>query len=561
MLLLSLRPLLAALPFLVAPAGPEAPDLREEEKVLEAAKVPTDGPGLLSYFRDRTPSDAEKLRLATLVRQLGHRSFAVREKASRQLITAGEAALPFLKPALKDADAEVVRRTNECIAEIELVPHAARHVAAARLLAVRRPEGAAEVLLAFLPFADWETIGEQLLDPFLTLGLETKEKDAIPRAAVVAAAKASEPTQRIAAAYVLARAAPAHHRPLTALLDDTDPRVRFYTGAGLLRARDRRSIPALIGLLDGTPSALAWNAEDLLYRVAGEHAPAPIGGSPEDPAIRKKWRAAWEDWWKSKQEKIDLAKISLDEVPLGLTVACEIDGLGQFPGRVTEFDRGGNQRGTIEGLDSPSDLQRLPGGRVLVAEHWAQRVTERDRQGKVLWERKLADKPVSCQRLPNGNTFIATYTELLEVTPDGKTAFSHKETGMIYCACKRRDGNVLSINSSGRVVERNAAGKEVRAFTPSAHASGAAYWASIEPLPGGRYLISLSGSGKVVETDAAGKVLWECSVPSACWATRLPGGNTLVTDVDGRRVVEVDRQGKELWAKTTKGRPFRARRY
>src|SRR5205807_127518 len=97
------------------------------------------------------------------------------------LIAAGEAALPFLKPALREADIEVVRRARECIAEIEQVPDASRHVAAARLLAVRRPEGAAEILLAFLPCADWEKIGEQLLDPLLAVGLETKGKEAIPR--------------------------------------------------------------------------------------------------------------------------------------------------------------------------------------------------------------------------------------------------------------------------------------------------------------------------------------------------------------------------------------------
>src|SRR5207248_9858992 len=120
------------------------------------------------------------------------------------------------------------------------------------------------------------------------------------------------------------------------------------------------------------------------------------------------------------------------------------DGVGQVPGGVTEFDRAGNLRHSIEGLDSPTDVQRLPGGRVLVAEHWAQRVTERDRAGKVLWEQKLSDKPVSCRRLPGGNTFIATYSEILEVTPAGKTVFSHKGGGgMIYCACKLDGGNVL----------------------------------------------------------------------------------------------------------------------
>ena len=192
----------------------------------------------------------------------------------------------------------------------------------------------------------------------------------------------------------------------------------------------------------------------------------------------------------------------------------------------------------------------------------ARRVTERNRQGKILWEKKLTDKPVSCVRLANGNTFIATYTQLLEVNAAGKEIFNVRSTdGMVYCARKLRSGNVLFITSNGKVVELNGKGGQVRSFSPQAHAGGAAYWASVELLRGGTYLLSLSGAGKVVETDAAGKILWECSVPSACWATRLPGGNTLVANVDGRCIVEVDRKGKEVWKRTTKGRPFVARRY
>jgi HEAT repeat protein len=546
----------------IVPAAPEKAVLSDEEKLLKEAGLPTDGPGLLDYFRRRTLSQADRERLASLVRQLGNRSFARRERASEALVAVGEAALPFLAPALHDEDPEIVRRARLCLDEIEKIPHAANHLTAARLLVVRAPEEAAAVLLGYLPFADWEAVGEPLLEPLKTVGLKKTGKKTEPVPLILAAVKDQEPTRRAAAAYLLGYTTGAPRDLLRRLLTDGHPLVRFHAAVALLRQHDSRGVPALVALVGEGPLSLAWQADDLLYRVAGERNP-PV--APADPATvegRKKWRAVWEDWWRTNREKVDLARVSLEQPNLGLTMTCEIDGLGQYKGRVSAFDRSGSLRWSIEGLESPSDFQPLPNGRVLVAEHWAKRITERDRKGTILWERKVDNMPVSCERLRGGNTLIATYSEILEITPEGKTVFSYKHTnGMVYCACKLRTGNILFIDSAGRVGELDRTGKQVRTFTPQAHASGAAYWASIEPLPGGHYLICLSGAGKLVETDAAGKILWEGSVPSCIWATRLPNGNTLVANADGRTIVEVDRQGKEVWKKTTRGRPFRVRRY
>ncbi len=558
--------LILALPLLVpklpGQGGPTAAGPSDEEKLLEDAGLPTDGPGLVKFFRDRTLSGKDRARLAGLAGQLGSRSFAAREKATRELIAAGEHALEPLRSALKSPDPEVRRRAQECVEAVERTPHAARAAAAARVLAARRPEGAADALLAYLPFADGEAVGEGLLGPLVAVGLRGGDKDRSPVPAVAAALADGEPARRAAAAHVLGHAGPDQRPSLAPLLADPSPLVRYHAAVALMRLKDARGLAALVDLLGEGPAALSWSAEELLCRVAGEQAPPPVTGAPEDPAARKKWHAAWQAWWKANAAKVDVARLNLDDGYLGLTVVCEVDGLGQFPGRITEFDRGGNLRATVEGFESPSDVQRLPSGRLLLTEHWGSRVTERDRRGKIVWEHKVSAHPVSAERLKNGNTFIATYSEVVEVSPAGKTLFSYKHSGgSIYCACKLRSGNALLIDSSGRVVELDAAGKQVMTFTPQAHAQGAGYWASIEPLRNGRYLISLSGSGKVVETDNTGKIFWECSVPTPCYATRLPNGNTLVANVDGRAVVEVDRQGKEVWTKATKGRPFRARRY
>lgn len=541
-------------------AAPEQPNGAEEERILRDAGLATDNASLLKFFRSRIPSENDRAHLAALVRNLGSRSFPTRQQASRELVAAGERALPFLKAVLPGAELEVRRRAENCIQDIERVPHAALAEAAARLLTIRRPEGAADALLAYLPFADWEAIEDSLINALAVVGLKGEGKTATPAPSISAAVTDRDARRRVAAAHVLGHCGATQCEPLTRLLADPEAEVRYHAAAGLIRGQDARGVMGLLALLIDGPLPLAWRAEDLLSQLAGEQVPAVQAAT--DAAGRKKWQAAWQGWWTANRLKVDLAKVKFDGTGRGLTVVCETDDVGKFPGRVSEFDRAGNLLRSLEGLDSPTGFQRLPGGRVLVAEHWADRVTERDRQGKILWETKLDNKPVSCARLPNGNTFIATYSQILELNAAGKEVLSvRNKDDMIYCACKLRGGNIVYITSSGKVTELDAKGALVRTFTPQAHGGGAGYWASVEALPGGRYLLCLTGAGKVVETDAAGKILWECSVPSACGATRLPSGNTLVGNTDGRCIVEVDRQGKEIWKRTTKGRPFLVRRY
>lgn len=60
-------------------------------------------------------------KLTELVRLLGHKSFAVREAAGRDLVTAGMRAVPALTSGLKDADPQIAERCKQ------LLPLAAAH--------------------------------------------------------------------------------------------------------------------------------------------------------------------------------------------------------------------------------------------------------------------------------------------------------------------------------------------------------------------------------------------------------------------------------------------------
>ena len=97
----------------------------------------TAGPALLEFFRQRTPSDEVRSRLAATMRLLGDDSFAVREKATRDMIAAGRNALPLLQAAVNDPDAELAQRARQCLREIDAGPEITLILAAVRVLAER----------------------------------------------------------------------------------------------------------------------------------------------------------------------------------------------------------------------------------------------------------------------------------------------------------------------------------------------------------------------------------------------------------------------------------------
>src|SRR5262249_33215785 len=142
-----------------ARAAEPDPEVVYAEKTLKDAGVGTDGPALLRFCRERSLTDADRARLPDVVRRLGDEDFDTREKAAAELVRAGRKALPLLRPAVGDTDPERARRAARCVEEIEGGEDQVRVAAAARLLADRRPDGAAAALLAYLP-ADDEATGE-----------------------------------------------------------------------------------------------------------------------------------------------------------------------------------------------------------------------------------------------------------------------------------------------------------------------------------------------------------------------------------------------------------------
>jgi len=532
-------------------AAPEDERREHDLKLLKDAGLATGAGDLLRFFQQRTLNDQTRQRLTALIQQLGHDEFEMREQATQELLLVAPAAEPLLQRAAGDSDAEVASRARRCIDSLKGKRISAEVIlAAARLLVAARAERTVETLLDFLPSASDEHLEEEIAGALAPVSVSGGQL----HPAVAAAARDKLAVRRLAAATPLARLA--EHRPAARqLLTDPDARVRFFVAQALIAVQDKSAVPALIQLLGDGPPQLLWQAEDLLCRIAGEQAPqVPL--DPATAAGREKCRAAWAAWWQTHAERTDLAKVPDHPRLLGLTLICDFDGGPAGQGRVYEIGPDGKERWAIEGVPGAADAQVLSSGRVLIAEHNANRVSERARDGKVVWEHRVTGNPVACQRLANGNTFIATYTELLEVSREGKTVFAITKPYGIYSAQKLASGHVLYIHSNGQIYEIETTGREVR----NVAAGNTAGWASVELQPSGNFLVALYNANKVKEFDGSGKVVFEANVGLATYATRLPNGHTLAADTQNRRVIEYNALGNEVWKHTTAGRPFRVKR-
>src|SRR5262245_53764522 len=118
---------LAALPLLcswtAAVAGDkDDPESAADIKMLSRAGLKTDDRALLQVFRRRTPPQAQQAELTTLVKQLGDRKWAAREKAMATLISWGHKGKAALIDAEQRGNAETVRRAQIALRQITSGP-------------------------------------------------------------------------------------------------------------------------------------------------------------------------------------------------------------------------------------------------------------------------------------------------------------------------------------------------------------------------------------------------------------------------------------------------------
>jgi hypothetical protein len=538
---------------------PAADDGSPDEQILKAAKIGTDGPALLDYLRKRTTPRTDADKIKTLIRQLGDDSFDVREEATAELIRLSHAARQYLEEAVRDADVERARRAAACLARITSGGGVSADAAAARLLALRKPDGAAEVLLAFLPSAVNEVIAAEAQNALTALALRDGKADKT----LLAGLTDKDPLKRTAAAVALCRAGAEDARPaIRDLLKDSDATVRLQVGLALVSSGEKAAVPVLIDLLSDLRRTDAWFVEDQLVRLSNGVVPAPVG---TDAGTRKKCRDAWAAWWERTGDKV---KLDAPAKPLGHTLLLLLDPEATT-GLAREVDAQGKTLWEVKDIDFPLDAQALPGDRILLAEYRASKAIERDRKGLIVWEKPLPEGPLVAQRLANGNTFMVTERQLIEVDKDGKElwTYSRPDEDLFSKAQKMPNGDIVCIiyhlagnrRVDQRFVRLSAERKEIQKFDLDPRTSGVCTnGGRIDVLPNGHVLVPLKDDNKVAEYDLDGKLVWEARVEQPVAAVRLPDGHTLVTTFTQKRAIELDRGGREVWEYKADARVTRA---
>jgi HEAT repeat protein len=567
-----------------SPGGYTTESWRKSREAWEAWWRGLDGQNLMQLFHRRTPADADRDRMLTLVHELGDDDYNVRVQASARLVALGPLALPALRQALKDTDLEVVERAQICkdqinqgwrtqvqagvteaiglapthrmalpsflgaVQAIDKSPSTPIPNSAARLLALRRPAGAAEVLLAYVPFAEDDLEVDEIQNALTTLALQVGPADA----ALVRALDDKIALRRAVAGVALCRArgiigSPDAHR----LLRDPEPTVRLRVALALADLRDKEVIPELIDLLAELSEDQEWQAEDFLRRFAGDMAPAD--GSGADSRSRRKMRETWAAWWREHGSQMDFS--ALDRAPrlMGYTVMSEYtDGRN---GRVVEIGPDGRIRWKVEHIPWPLDAQVLPGQRLLLSEFYDNRVAERNFKGELLWHKQLSQAPLTARRLSSGNTLIVTQSQILEVDRSGREVFNLNRQGVL-AAEKLPGGRFGSIDSAGGFTVVDSAGRPVKSFSVGAFQS----YCGFQVMTNGGVVVPLKTQNLVAEFNAQGKRVWEAGVHQPTSAVRLANGHTLITCRDAQLVVELDRSGKEVWRYKSTGYPWRAYR-
>jgi HEAT repeat protein len=503
-----------------------------------------DSQRLLEELRKRTPTESVRQKCEALVSQLGDTDFAVREKAEAEVRAMGVLIVPLLRQAVRHGDLEVRRRARACLDDMERDKNLPLSPITTRLIALRKPSGAAEALLAFVPYADEDTnLGEVQL-ALNAVAIKEGKLDPV----VVAALAGPQAARRAAAAEALCLGGDREHLPVIhKMLHDPAPSVRLKTALALAGARQRDAVPVLIDLIAQMPGTQAVPAEEYLQRLAADRGPASLPPGADD-ATRKKRRDAWTDWWKAHGERatlVDRYPPATGEHYHGYTLLVLANN-----GSVVELGADRKVRWQLNGLLNPRDVQVLGPDRILVAEYNGQRITERNRRGEVLWQKQLPGTwPLAVQRLRNGHTFISCQNKLVEVDRAGREVLAiNRPQNDVVVARKMRDGQIILVTTQRFVIRMDAAGKELKNFQVQM------VWQhnGVNILPNGHVLVPAQWINRVTEYDAEGKTVFDAAVMQPTAACRLPNGNVLVAPQQWpAKVVELDRSGKQVSDFTT----------
>ena len=547
--------------------------LQADIKTLNKLGIPTDGAGLLTYFRKRTFSDVKPEQVESLATLLGSNDFQTREEAFQKISLLEAGAKPVLLQFKDSEDAEIRVRVMVLLNRIEEKSNPAIQSVVARVIAAQNPQGSCEVLLNYLPFAH-ESVIDDFRDAVAKVGIQNGQAEE----SLIKAMEDKVPVKRELAGEAIGKLIPEKHLPaLKTLLKDKNHQVQYKVALALLKQKLKPQMKAITEEAIGTvidlmahltPEEL-WPAEYILVRLAGEKEPSVRLGT--DAVSRKQCSLAWKGWWDKNRANVNFDLLNKEDQRLGRLVVIHqspnrfVNGKLIRGGRkIVEFDNGKQPRWEfVLENGNPVDVCGVGPRKILVAEYTG-RITERDLEGRILpWEKYVTvrgsnNNPCAVKRLENGNTFIASRNQFIEMDRTGKTVYTFNRNRNDICqAGKLENGNIAFVTNDGLLSFLNPRNNQmIRSLRIGQLVS---YNGGLETLHNNHVLVPLYNENKVVEYNFQGKKVWEASVSRPTTVTRLPNGHTVVGSLYSNQVVELNRNGEAIWTHRCEGQVYQVR--
>ncbi len=277
----------------------------DDDLSLRTAGLPTDGPGLVAFFKHRTATEVEAKHLDKLIETLADKDENKRLKAYQELAGLGPLAIPALRAAANDPDSSTSSAlVRQCLDVIQGEHGTHAIMLALRVLGQKRPEGAAEVLLAYSPQVESEEMLDEIKRSLADVGYDAEGK---MDPAIIKALTDEQPARRALAVEVLGSHGVEPRDAIRKLLTDPKGSVRLRAALALAQVREPKAVSTIIALLADLPPNLSRDAEEFLHSLAAEQSPkVQLNG---EAGSKEKARDAWAEWW-AKTEQPTL----LDEI-------------------------------------------------------------------------------------------------------------------------------------------------------------------------------------------------------------------------------------------------------
>lgn len=515
---------------------------------LRQAGWPTTGPALIQLIRSRNLQAPKRSDLDQWVKELTDPAFKVRQRASRQLRSAGRSALQVLADAADDAHPERRIRAQQLIDELTDSERLALDLLGLRVALTDSPTEASQLAFDLLPQLQpgWELAEAQKL--LRALDLNRPELLRV----VLGRLRDPAPAGRAMAADLLGWTFDANLADrIQPLADDPDSEVRTQALLALVRLQQREAVERLINALPDLTEAQAHQADELLDQLA--QGTGPGIQFRLDAQGRERLRVLWAEWWRGPGQDVELSQLQQPPAPSRNVLLV---GLSARIGFLREIDRTGKVRWESKGQAVVWDGQVLGRKRLLLCERSGNRVCEQTLAGDVLWSYSVK-LPIACRRLANGNTWIAATKQVCVVDPRGREVLRldlpNETIDIAHCTA---DGSFVLVERVGRCRRYDPAGKLVCDFKFDFRlilGSDRAYLS-----PNGHLVVTNNLNSQVVEFDAQGKQIVQIAVNRPVSAVKLANGNYLIVTRDRpeHTVREMDSSGRVLWEHTFENELF-----